>query len=720
MKILMLTSSFDIGGAETHILELSKVLEEKGHTVSVASSGGDYVKKLQEYGISHITLPLNSKNPVKILYSYNSLKKSILENEYDVIHTHARLPALIGHMLSRSTSLPMVSTAHWVFSLKQPAKMLTHWGQKTLAVSADIKNYLIDNYNIYQDNIKVTVNGIDTINFRAKKEAFVPNKIIHISRLDEGRAKTAFALISIAPALTQKYKNLKIEIIGGGDCEEKARQKATEANKACGYDAIKLLGKRTDVDTLLSNEKCVFVGVSRAVLEAMACEHPVVLSGDEGYEGIFDADHAQKSIRSNFCCRGTERLNEKTLKKDIEYLFDNERLAISLGKKNRAFIEKNYSLNRMAEDALSVYKSVLKFKSSPKVIICGYYGYGNIGDEATLEETVKELQREKISDITVLSKNPKATSKKSGIKAIYRYNFAKITRAMKECDIFMLGGGNLLQNQTSNRSLLYYGSLLKLAKKRNAKCYCYSCGIGELHGEKWTSFVKKVLMCCETVIVRTENDAKAIYELSKDIPVKASCDIVFLKEQNEQDYLEPKFSHLKGKRYALFALREPRSKRKEFIYNFSSAVKLLYDKENIFPVFIPMHEKKDKKIARDVIKAAKCGNIENLSSATEIIYLLRNSEFACGMRMHFMILSLIAETPFISVAYDTKCSHVYRELFKYIKSDIFFEEISELDFEDAFSSILNKKTEKTADTESFCEYMQKERGKFLFTLEKEE
>ena len=88
--------------------------------------------------------------------------------------------------------------------------------------------------------------------------------------------------------------------------------------------------------------------------------------------------------------------------------------------------------------------------------------------------------------------------------------------------------------------------------------------------------------------------------------------------------------------------------------------------------------------------------------------------------MHFMILSLIAENPFITVAYDTKCSYIYKELLKYKKSDIFFEEISELNFEDAFAAILNKKSRKNSYCESFYKYMQKERGKFLFTLEKEE
>ena len=718
MKILMLTSSFDIGGAETHILELAKALKQKGHIISVASAGGEYVEALIKNGIFHITLPLNSKNPIKMLSSYKVLKKAIIKNHYDVIHTHARLPALLGSMLSKRTSVPMVSTAHWVFSLKQPAKMLTRWGSKSIAVSADIKNYLTDNYKIYQDNIKVTVNGIDTNRFKPSKNDFNLHKIIHISRLDEGRAKTAFALIDIAPALSKKYKNIEIEIIGSGNCEEKARQKAIEANRVCGYEVIKLRGKRTDIDSLLSSGKCIFVGVSRAALEAMSCGHPVILCGDEGYEGIFDAENAQKSIISNFCCRNSEKLSNQALTRDIEYLLNNEQYSISLGKRNRDFIERYYSLDKMAEDAISVYKSVLKFKNSPKVIICGYYGYGNIGDEATLEETVKELRRERISDITVLSKSPKSTSKKLGVKALYRYNFFKIKRSMKNCDIFMLGGGNLLQNQTSNRSLLYYGKLLKLAKKHNAKCYCYSCGIGELHGEKWISFVKKVLLCCESVIVRTENDAKAIYDISKEIPVKASCDIVFLRENDDYNYLKPKFSHLENKKYALFALREPRKERKKFINKFSLSIKMLYEKQNIYPVFITMHNIKDKRITKAVIKATGHGATEAVSSASEILYLLKGAEFACGMRMHFMILSLIAEVPFVSISYDTKCSYVYEELLKYNKSCTALEQISNLDFEDAFLKILNETGKKHLNTENICKYMQKERGKFLFTLEK--
>ena len=70
MKILMLTSSFDVGGAETHILELSKCLSKLDNEVAVASGGGEYVKELGKYGMKHYTIPINSKNPNTGQYNY--------------------------------------------------------------------------------------------------------------------------------------------------------------------------------------------------------------------------------------------------------------------------------------------------------------------------------------------------------------------------------------------------------------------------------------------------------------------------------------------------------------------------------------------------------------------------------------------------------------------------------------------------------------------------
>ena len=65
---------------------------------------------------------------------------------------------------------PFVTTAHWVFNTGYGLKYITDWGEKTVAVSEDIKTYLMDNYHIPSGDINVTINGIDTEKFSPKTD----------------------------------------------------------------------------------------------------------------------------------------------------------------------------------------------------------------------------------------------------------------------------------------------------------------------------------------------------------------------------------------------------------------------------------------------------------------------------------------------------------------------------------------------------------------------
>ncbi len=66
--------------------------------------------------------------------------------------------------------------------------------------------------------------------------------------------------------------------------------------------------------------------------------------------------------------------------------------------------------------------------------------------------------------ITALSNNPSCTKEIYDIEAVNRFGIKGVVRAIKDCDLFISGGGSLLQDVTSTRSLLYYITLMKLAK----------------------------------------------------------------------------------------------------------------------------------------------------------------------------------------------------------------------------------------------------------------
>lgn len=373
MNILLVTMGLGIGGAETHIVELAKGLKKKNVNVIVASNGGEYVKELEENNIKHYIAPLNNKKIKNIKSSYNILKKIIIDEKIDVVHGHARIPSFICGLLHKKMKFPFVTTAHWTFNTKNGLKYVTNWGEKTIAVSDDIKKYLLDNYKkVKEQNITVTVNGIDTNKFSSEadyldvlKEFNIDKdkkKIVYISRLDESRALVARQLINISKDLNESYNNLEIVIVGGGDVFQELKTKADEVNNYIGKKLITMVGPRSDIYKF-ANLGDIFIGVSRSALEAMACEKPIIIAGNEGYIGIFEENKLDVGINTNFCCRDTIDSTEEMLKRDIQELLNMEKERLQkMGKYNREIVMNYYSLERMVTDNLNVYKEILNEK----------------------------------------------------------------------------------------------------------------------------------------------------------------------------------------------------------------------------------------------------------------------------------------------------------------------------------------------------------------------
>ena len=367
MRILLVTMGMDIGGAETHILELAKELKRRKNEVFVISNGGKYVEELEQSGIEHIWAPLHNKKINNMTKSYKILEKVIKEKKIDLVHSHTRISSFICGKLQKKIKFPFVTSAHWTFKVTPLLKLMTNWGENVIAVSEDIKEYLINNYGVNEENIFVTVNGIDTEKFSKdigyndieKEFNFVrdSNRIVYISRLDESRALVAKQLVNIAEKLNSQIENLEIVIVGGGDSYDEISKKVSEINERVGRKLIILTGARTDINKFAAAGK-IFIGVSRAALEAMACEQPVIVAGNEGYLGIFEESKLDKGIETNFCCRGLEMSSEALLEKDIVELMSKEDKG-KYGKYNREVVKKYYSVEKMTDDCEKAYNKTL-------------------------------------------------------------------------------------------------------------------------------------------------------------------------------------------------------------------------------------------------------------------------------------------------------------------------------------------------------------------------
>ena len=394
----MTLMGLEIGGAETHVVELSKELKKQGFDIIVASNGGVYVDELERAGIRHYKVPMNQRNVFKMIKSYFLLGQILKKEKIDVVHSHARIPGFICGLLYKKRKFTFVTSAHWVFYTGMGLKYLTNWGQKVVAVSEDIRGYLMDNYKVRSENIFVTINGIDTEKFSPDidgsgiyKEFQLEKEhpiLVYVSRMDESRALIARQLIALAPKLAEEIPDLQmliVELLG----------KCKVINKEIGRNCIIMTGARTDINELIAVGD-VFVGVSRAALEAMAAQKTTIVAGNEGYIGIFGGDNLAIAQENNFCCRGCELPTEKQLFRDVVHTFNhmNAQDRKEAGIYGREVIFEYYSVSKMAEDCVKAYDVAKRENDIPQyhVMMSGYYGFNNTGDEAIMLSMHKNIQ----------------------------------------------------------------------------------------------------------------------------------------------------------------------------------------------------------------------------------------------------------------------------------------------------------------------------------------
>ena len=463
MKILIATMGLDIGGAETHIVELAKELRRQGHEVAVVSHGGVYVPEITAAGIRHYEAPMHRRSLGDMLRSRSVLAQVIREEKPDVVHAHARIPAFLCGTLQKRMKFPFVTTCHGVYQVSGALKYLSNWGQRTLAVSDDIRDYLVEQYGIPEQHIIPTINGIDTEKFspaltgekvRAEFSLGDAPVIGHVSRLDEASSLAARQLIELAPRFSEAIPGVHILITGGGGVYQELSAQAEETNRRMGRNCLILTGPRTDINELAA--ACdVFVGVSRAALEAMSAGKPAVLSGAQGHTGLFTPELLEKAISTNFCCRTDPTATPDQLFADVTaaMALPAEEKA-RLGAYGREVVGTYYSIRRMTADCLSAYDQVRQRRY--RVLVSGYYGFSNAGDDAILEAIQQSVQTvgEDIG-VTVLSNDPALTWKQYSMDAIPRFRVGEVFSALRRCDVLLSGGGSLLQDTTSTRSLLY-------------------------------------------------------------------------------------------------------------------------------------------------------------------------------------------------------------------------------------------------------------------------
>lgn len=658
MKILLLTDRMNGGGAETHILQLAIQLKRHGHQVFVASNGGDYVALLKKNEISHKYFSFCTHRPLCLLQIRHKLKRWIDQEHFDVLHAHARIPAMLMRGLVKQGGCELV-TVHARFKHHGIYRLLSYWGMHTIAVSEDLRASAANDFGVPYQRITVIPNGIDTTQFCQghHPDCRQPYRVVFCGRMEQDCGIAAELLCQTALSLKVSFSALQIDLIGHGERLPALQKRANEINQLIGEETVHLCGwLENPAQGLQSGE--FFVGVSRSAIEAALCGCAVLLCGNEGYFGQLTEENLCEAELSNFCGRGKEKPSAARLEQDLRTLLSDRENALRKADQVRQLLALRFDAEKTMLATLYLYRQYQSPACSLSLTLGGYFGCGNLGDDAILQGLISMLRKKGLaSGITVLSGNPYRTSKELGVFCKHRFRPLSVLLAFSRSDAFLCGGGSLLQNSSSNRSLLYYLALLRIARVFSCTPMLISAGIGPIKGDFEMQKTKNTLDLLPYISLREQSS----YALLDSIGIKReklhrTGDLAFLlpPPPPSRGLFLLKSNGIDAKKpYLCVVIRQSDTAHHSTERIIGAALRIFCKRHEITPLFLefdPVHDRK----ATAIVQAMVGGTVLPLGEPTDAVALMQHSVLTISMRLHGLLLATMAHTPCVGISHSTK------------------------------------------------------------------
>jgi polysaccharide pyruvyl transferase CsaB len=326
------------------------------------------------------------------------------------------------------------------------------------------------------------------------------------------------------------------------------------------------------------------------------------------------------------------------------------------------------------------------------VIISGYYGFGNLGDEAILEEIIDEVKQLIAPEkIYVLSNNPQNTSRSFGVKAVSRWKLKALTDLLPSTKLFISGGGGLFQDVSSAKPPIFYGFQIALARLMGAKVMIFAQGLGPLRSFASNGVTRGSFAMANAITVRDQDSHSLLHswgiksELTADpvwklqqstLPATIADQFKILTGANtrEKSFLpygseakrETVENELKEAPTLLvgLSLRESKNFSEEQMETLANSLhKHLPDSAQL--LLLPLQKEQDlpelerfEKLWQKHGRKATFINPVHLSKPSEWLSLFSRLDLLVGMRLHAVIMSLKSKVPVIGLAYDQKVSYV--------------------------------------------------------------
>lgn len=299
-----------------------------------------------------------------------------------------------------------------------------------------------------------------------------------------------------------------------------------------------------------------------------------------------------------------------------------------------------------------------------RIVISGYYGFNNVGDEAVLYSMLRTLRAQQADlKVTVLSGDPEKTARNYGVQAVNRWNIKEVWQALRECRLLISGGGSLLQDVTSSRNVLYYLGIVQLAKMMGKKVMFYAQGVGPVSRRLSQEAIRRVVNQVDLITVRDEASKALLLQLGvtkPEILIKADPVLgLYAKEMDRNQGL--KYLEKNGVQPAEGAPPVIGISVRDWhqYQGYKKALAKVGDrlvKEGYQLVFLPFHFPDDIAPSREIVNLMEepATVIRDQLGVVEMLGCLSPMHLLIGMRLHSLIMAAVMGVPVIGISYDPK------------------------------------------------------------------
>ena len=682
MKVIHLISGGDSGGAKTHVLSLLQNLNKTITAQLVCFRDGPFAEEARAMGIP--TMICGGNN---IPHLRRELAAYIQQGGYQLIHCHGSRANMIGALLRGPTGLPVVSTVHSDYKLDymgRPFARLTFgainaWALRHLDYRIGVSDAMVDlliDRGFPPDRFYAIYNGIDFTPAPSQGDRLAYLRGLGAD-VEENSVVVGIAarlnpvkdMSTLIRGFAEGHKSCpRLRLVIAGDGEE--RQKLEDLAKELGVEKeVTFAGwisggmdrfySALDVNALTSLSETF----PYALTEGARFHLATVATAVGGIPYLIDQD-----VNGYLFTPG----DWQTLGRYLAALGNGDALRREMGEKLYEKASAKFSIQSTVDTQLHIYEEIIRRHNRPKrdrdgVVICGAYGRGNAGDDAILEAILQEMRSiDPDMPITVLTKDPKATRLTYRVRTAGRMDVGTWKKAMRHAGLYINGGGSLIQDVTSRRSLWFYLHNIQAAHKAGCKVQMYGCGIGPVLREQHRKLAASVLNASVDVITLREPDSlKELQSMGVTKPeILLTADPALTLPAASEDEIDSVLLRAgiptHGK-YLCFALRNWKGFEDKAPL-FAQAAKYAYETYGLTPVFAAVEKHLDPVAGRLAAAGLDIPHyfLDDAGSAGTIIGALSRMQAVVSMRLHALIFAAGQGIPLAGVVYDPKVSAFLR------------------------------------------------------------